>query len=88
MNGLKPSDFKIYEDGIVQKLNTFAEGGKPPVGLVDDGRTQPLTEVKTEGSPGLDRPDAFGLPISYAAWAVPIPSRSTRLAGTFPAGHR
>lgn len=59
INGLKPSDFKIYEDGILQKLNTFAEGGKPPVGVLADGRVQPLVEGKTEGAPGLDRPDAF-----------------------------
>src|SRR5579859_3766188 len=59
INGLKPSDFKIYEDGIVQKLNTFAEGGKPPLGVREDGKVQPLIEGRTEGGPGLDRPDAF-----------------------------
>src|SRR5690349_18759300 len=59
INGLKPSDFKIYEDGILQKLNTFAEGGKPPVGVLEGGKVQPLLEGKTEGGPGLDRPDAF-----------------------------
>jgi len=31
INGLKPSDFRIMEDGILQKMNTFAEGAKPPV---------------------------------------------------------
>jgi VWFA-related protein len=59
INGLKPADFKIYEDGILQKLNTFAEGGKPPLGVLENGKTQPLTDSKTEGGPGLDRPDAF-----------------------------
>lgn len=59
INGLKPSDFRIYEDGILQKLNTFAEGGKPPLGVLEGGKTQPLTENKVEGGPGLDRPDAF-----------------------------
>jgi len=61
VNDLKPSDVRIYEDGILQKLNTFAEGGKPPVGVLEGGKTQPLVEGKlvTEGSPGLDRPDAF-----------------------------
>src|SRR5579864_5798634 len=59
INGLKPSDFKIYEDGILQKLNTFAEGGKPPLGVLEDGKVQPLIEGKTAGGTGLDRPDAF-----------------------------
>ena len=31
VNGLKPNDFKIFEDGILQKVTTFAEGAKPPV---------------------------------------------------------
>lgn len=60
INGLKPADVRIYEDGIVQKLNTFAEGGKPPVAVLENGRVQPLLEGrKEESGPGLDRPDAF-----------------------------
>src|SRR5258707_952730 len=30
INGLKPTDFRIYEDGILQKISTFAEGAKAP----------------------------------------------------------
>jgi Ca-activated chloride channel homolog len=63
INGLKPPDFRIYEDGILQKLNTFAEGTKPPAEVIEDGKTRPLVESATEsgtGAPGvLDRPDAF-----------------------------
>lgn len=59
INGLKPSDFRIYEDGILQKLNTFSEGGKPPMAVLPDGKVKPLLEGRTEGEPGLDRPDAF-----------------------------
>ena len=59
INGLKPSDFRIYEDGILQKLNTFSEGGKPPVAVLQDGKLKPLLEGRKEGEPGLDRPDAF-----------------------------
>jgi len=40
--GLKPKDFRILEDGIVQKVSTFAEGNKPPVQVLDDGSTQPI----------------------------------------------
>ena len=63
INGLKPSDFRIFEDGILQKMNTFAEGAKPPVMIAEDGSVrplegQPVTEIS--GKPGLDaRMDAF-----------------------------
>ena len=39
VNNLKPSDFKITEDGIPQKIATFAEGNKPPVQVLEDGST-------------------------------------------------
>jgi VWFA-related protein len=42
INGLKPSDFRIYEDGILQKLNTFGEGNKAPVQVLEGGATKPL----------------------------------------------
>lgn len=63
INGLHPPDFRIYEDGILQKLNTFAEGTKPPVEVIEDGKTRPLVETAAESGTGpsavLDRPDAF-----------------------------
>ncbi len=64
VNGLKPSEFKIMEDGIVQKLSTFAEGSKPAVQVMEDGTTRPLVAGAPgdpQGSkPGLDpRADAF-----------------------------
>ena len=59
INGLKPSDFRIYEDGILQKIGTFAEGAKAPVAVADNGATRPLLDTKTDSSPGIDRPDAF-----------------------------
>jgi Ca-activated chloride channel homolog len=50
INGLKPADFRITEDGIVQKVNTFGEGNKPPVQVLDDGSTRPLnTQVANAG---------------------------------------
>ena len=61
-NGLKPSDFKITEDGIVQKIATFAEGNRPALQVNDDGTTRPLVagESGSPGKPGLDpRADAF-----------------------------
>src|SRR5579864_4915050 len=59
INGLKPGDFRIYEDGILQKMNTFAEGARPPLSVSEDGKTQPLVEGQQAPGTGLDRPDAF-----------------------------
>ncbi len=62
VNGLKPSDFRISEDGIVQKMATFAEGNRPAVAINDDGSTRPLiaSEEGGGGKPGIDpRADAF-----------------------------
>lgn len=42
VNGLKPSDFKVLEDGIQQKLATFAEGSKPPMQIMGDGSMKPV----------------------------------------------
>jgi VWFA-related protein len=46
INGLKPTDFRILEDGIVQKVSTFAEGSKPPLQVMDDGTTRPMLAVE------------------------------------------
>src|SRR5260370_8553515 len=61
INGLKPSDFRISEDGIVQKIATFAEGNRPALQVNDDGSTKPLVAGESgPGKPGLDpRADAF-----------------------------
>jgi Ca-activated chloride channel homolog len=42
VNGLKHTDFRVLEDGIVQKLSTFAEGNRPPIAIGEDGSTRPL----------------------------------------------
>src|SRR5436309_11917687 len=59
VNGLKPSDFKIYEDGIPQSISTFAEGAKAPMSVEADGTMRPLLESKKDALPGMERPDAF-----------------------------
>jgi Ca-activated chloride channel family protein len=43
VNGLKPSDFRITEDGIPQKLSTFAEGDRPAMEVGDGGVLKPLS---------------------------------------------
>jgi len=57
INGLTPNDFRILEDGILEKISTFAEGSKPPVAVLEDGNTQPLIGAESGGTsakPGLD----------------------------------
>ena len=63
INGLKPKDFKIQEDGITQSLNTFSEGNNPPVRVGADGSTQPIV-ITDSGATATDgaaevRSDAF-----------------------------
>lgn len=65
INGLKPSDFRLTEDGIAQKINTFGEGNKPPVQVLENGTTRPLlasvepSATPVDGVPGDVRSDAF-----------------------------
>jgi VWFA-related protein len=63
ITGLKPSDFRILEDGIVQRMSTFAEGNRTPMAVLEDGSTRPLIDAPSpaEGiKPGLEtRADAF-----------------------------
>lgn len=42
VNGLKPGDFKLMEDGIPQKFSTFSEGNQPPVEIAADGTMRPI----------------------------------------------
>ena len=54
INGLQPKDFKIGEDGIPQKLASFAEGNKPPMEIQPDGSMRPMQvseQGKVEGRP-------------------------------------
>jgi len=61
INGLKPGDFKILEDGIVEKISTFAEGNNPALQVNDDGSVRPLlADGSSAPKPGIDpRSDAF-----------------------------
>ena len=59
INGLKPADFRIFEDGIPQKIATFAEGANTPVAINADGTATPLLNANRGGVPGMERPDAF-----------------------------
>ncbi len=57
INGLKPKDFRVLEDGIPQKFVTFAEGSKPPVEISPQGVLKPIPI--TEAGVAEGRSDAF-----------------------------
>ncbi len=57
VNGLKPSDFRLMEDGIPQKFSTFSEGNQPPVEIAADGTTRPI--LIDPAKPEATRSDAF-----------------------------
>jgi Ca-activated chloride channel family protein len=46
VNGLKPADFRIMEDGIKEKLATFSEGNRPAMLILDDGSVKPLAPAE------------------------------------------
>ena len=57
VNGLKPKDFRILEDGITQKINTFSEGNQAPVSIAEDGTMKPV--VVAPGAPAeAETPEA------------------------------
>ncbi len=58
VNGLKPKDFRILEDGIPQKIATFGEGSKAPMEVAADGSIRPMT-VADPAKPESTRADAF-----------------------------
>ena len=54
INGLQPKDFHVLEDGIPQKLVSFADGNKPPAEVMADGTLRPMAvseQGKVEGRP-------------------------------------
>jgi len=58
VNGLKPKDFRILEDGIPQKIATFGEGSKPPVQVAEDGSVTPIAQTAESETSGRTT-DAF-----------------------------
>ncbi len=59
INGLKHTDFKVTEDGIAQRIATFAEGNKPPMQILEDGSTRPLILGDGQNTESVGRSDAF-----------------------------
>jgi VWFA-related protein len=59
VNGLKPADFRISEDGIREKINTFTEGNRPPMQVMPDGSTRPLTVADAPENKNDTHADSF-----------------------------
>jgi Ca-activated chloride channel family protein len=68
VNGLKPADFRIVEDGIREKLATFSEGNRPAMQILEDGTMKPV-------APGEQ-------PEGERVAAVPVPGPSGDFVGT------
>lgn len=61
VNGLKPSDFRILEDGIKEKISTFSEGNLPAMEVANDGSLKPIErplEQQNESTVTLTAPGA------------------------------
>jgi Ca-activated chloride channel homolog len=62
ITGLRPKDFSIIEDGIVEKIATFAEGNEPAVNLMEPttlkGSPNPASEL-SKGSSAGDPPNTL-----------------------------
>ena len=50
VTGLQPGDFQIIEDGIPQKIATFAEGGEPTRRLIDNPSADSTQTANQEGN--------------------------------------
>ena len=51
IKGLKPTQFRIWEDGIPRTIATFAEGGQQALRVNADGSTSPLDRSEPAGGP-------------------------------------
>ena len=64
VNGLKPKDFKVYEDEIPEKIATFSEGNHAPLQVLDNGETRSLragTNAVAEADGTPPRPQTVDL---------------------------
>lgn len=60
VNNLKHGEFRVLEDGIIQRISTFAEGNKPPLQILENGQTRPLvTTADKEKEDKSGAVDAF-----------------------------
>jgi Ca-activated chloride channel homolog len=56
IEGLKPEDLRILEDGRPQKIATFAQGSKPAVQVLEDGSMRPIPTRGKASAMGPEQP--------------------------------
>jgi len=54
ITGLRPQDFSILEDGITEKIATFAEGNEPALSVVDPADPKKSPERSPDAAPALN----------------------------------
>ncbi len=59
ITGLTPKDFAIVEDGITEKLATFAEGYEPAVSVIETAAPKASTGSLAQGSAAGESPQTF-----------------------------
>jgi len=74
IENLKPEDFRVYEDGILQKLATFAEGNEAPRQLSAEGEKAVAAIAPTKQAPVVGS-------IEPTSQRVPAPGQES-LVGT------
>ncbi len=52
VNGLKPKDFRVFEDEIPEKVATFTEGNHAPLQVLENGETRPLHTASSGSAVG------------------------------------
>jgi len=57
VNGLKPGDFRVTEDGIPQKVATFAEGDRPAMEVGEGGILKPLAPQSPAAAAAANLPE-------------------------------
>jgi VWFA-related protein len=58
VNGLKPKDFRVLEDGIPEQINTFSEGNQAPQSVATDGSLKAAAAVETPAAESTSVPSA------------------------------
>ncbi|MGA2389392.1 MAG: VWA domain-containing protein [Candidatus Sulfotelmatobacter sp.] len=59
VTGLKPKDFSVVEDGITEKIATFAEGNEPAVSLIGASGSSDRGSDLSKGSSAVDSPQTL-----------------------------
>src|SRR6202522_3444803 len=66
VTGLKPKDFSVVEDGITEKIATFAEGNEPAVSLIGASGSSDRGSDLSKGSSAVDSPQTLDVLVAGA----------------------